>query len=122
MQITSDDLWAFGEWALDYDIYSQLDIKSNMAMVMRNNVENPDRYVPQYPPIGDELAGLIDKALTKLMAHDRELGILFLRRYLYNYNYRQLANLHGYSRNKIDKMLSEATGFIIGAVSSEESA
>ncbi|WP_131669529.1 antiterminator Q family protein [Psychrobacter pygoscelis] len=121
MQISSDDLWAFGEWALDNSVCGHLDVKSNWMMLMRDNIEDPDRYVPKYPPISDALADKIDKAIAKLMRHDEALAILFLRYYVYRYTYRQLAERYECSRNKIDKMLSEATGFIIGAVSSEES-
>lgn len=122
MQIASDDLWAFGEWALDHDVFSHLDVKSNLEIVMRDKVENPDRPVPQHPPITDELADKIDKALCQLFKYDETLGMVFMKYYVYKYTYRNLADWYGCSRNKIDKLLSEATGFIMGAVSNEENA
>lgn len=110
MIISTDDLYAYGQWARDCS--ARLTYRSAWAIIMRDKVETAQNR-PRYE-ISDDKAGVIDRAACELKTQDPHLAELFYHHYVGGIGYRALATHYGCSRGKIADQLSRAGGFVIG--------
>ena len=111
MQITSDDLYEFGQWARDHK--DDLEPTSAWVLIERNNVARP---TGKGYSMTDDKASKIDKAMCALAKHNPRLGQVFTAHYVLGASYRDLAHSQKCSRTVVSKQITEASGFIIGAV------
>ena len=111
MQITSDDLYEFGQWARDHK--DDLAPTSAWLLIERNNVA---RATSKGYTMTDDKASKIDKAMCALAKHNPRLGQVFTAHYVLGASYRDLAHSQKCSRTVVSKQITEASGFIIGAV------
>lgn len=112
MQITSDDLYEFGEWARDHK--DDLEPTSAWVLIERDNVARPTN---RGYSMTDEKAAKIDKAVCALTNHNAHLAQVFVQHYVLGATYRDLAKHHKCSKATVSNKLAEASGYVVGAAS-----
>lgn len=113
MQITSDDLYEFGQWARDHK--DDLEPTSAWVLIERDNVARP---AGKGYSMTDEKAAKIDKAVCALTNHNAHLGQVFVQHYVLGASYKDLAQIHKCSKSTIKNKLDYAGGYVCGAASS----
>lgn len=112
MQITSDDLYEFGQWARDHK--DDLEPTSAWVLIERNNVARPTN---RGYSMTDEKAAKIDKAVCALTKYSPRLAQVFTAHYVLGASYKNIASTYECSIASVRKNLAESSGYVIGAAS-----
>lgn len=112
MIISTDDLYAYGQWARDCP--ARLTYRSAWAIIMRDKVAGSNN---KGYSMTDEKAAKIDKAVCALTKHSPRLAQVFTAHYVLGASYKNIAATYECSIASVRKNLAESSGYVIGAAS-----